>query len=196
MDCLYHLPRVNYHPASRQHAEERLFGKFEFEQARSFIKYVKSSKYHNLLVHLKYYGNKELGEFLGLCFGRELDAAHFFSMIDFIVPVPLHDKKLKKRGYNQSEWIAKGLSKVSGKEVIINNLCRETGNTTQTKKTIFDRWKNVENIFKLKNPALFEGKHILLVDDVLTTGATISACATAFSTCSGYKISIVTLSIT
>ncbi len=195
LSCFYHLPKTNYHLQKDNPVEKRFFGKFDIEYATSYFKYMKDSDYHQLLVELKYRGCKELGEYLGECFAKDLKNSFFINEIDVIVPVPLHPKRLKKRGYNQSEWIAKGLSKVIKKQLIIDNLYRKTANLSQTKKGLFERWKNVSGIFTVKNSEEFEGKHILLVDDVLTTGSTITACAEALSQVNNIKISVVTLAM-
>jgi ComF family protein len=113
--------------------------------------------------------------------------------VELIVPVPLHPKKEKLRGYNQAEIIAKGLSETTGLPVSTNNLIRVVYNPTQTKRSKTQRWENVKDIFKVTNPLLFERKHLLLVDDVITTGSTLEACGIALNTCKEVKISIVTL---
>ncbi|MCD7973434.1 MAG: ComF family protein [Candidatus Azobacteroides sp.] len=195
LSCLYYLPRTNYHFYKSNSTEERFFGKFPLEKATSFIKYVKGSPYHNLLTHIKYHGNKELGAFMGECFAIDLDKNSFFLDVDIILPVPLHQRKLKKRGYNQSEWIAMGIGKVLKKRVDASFLYRKSPGSTQTRKNAYERWLNVENIFAIKSAEKLKGKHILLVDDVLTTGATLASCANTLQSIEGIKISVATLSI-
>ena len=126
-------------------------------------------------------------------FGEDLLASDFVSNIDIILPVPLHPKKQRLRGYNQAEVIANGISEATKIPVITNNLTRLALNPTQTKRTNTERRKNVSGIFEIKDSTVFESKHILLVDDVITTGSTIEACGYALQNCDNLKISIATI---
>ena len=119
----------------------------------------------------------------------------FFEGIDMLVPVPLHKKKEKLRGYNQSEWIARGVSVITLIPVFTSGMVREKNTETQTHKSAFERWENVDGIFRVTIPEYFSGKHILIIDDVLTTGATIVACASAFDKVEDIRISILTLAV-
>ncbi len=136
---------------------------------------------------------KELGEEIGKHFGIDLMQSPQFSSVDVICPVPLHPQKEKKRGYNQSWWIASGIARQMQKELSDDNLKRLTATETQTRKNRFERWQNVEGIFELFHPEKFSGKHILLVDDVVTTGSTLEACAQAILSKTNAKVSIATL---
>jgi ComF family protein len=136
---------------------------------------------------------KELGAEIGKHFAIDLLQSPGFSSVDLICPVPLHPSKEKKRGYNQSWWIASGMAKQLNKELDSTNLKRVTATETQTRKSRFERWQNVEGIFELSNPEAFSGKHILLVDDVVTTGSTLEACAAVIHSSTNARISIATL---
>ncbi|MBN2774930.1 MAG: ComF family protein, partial [Prolixibacteraceae bacterium] len=149
--------------------------------------------YQKLIHFLKYKGLKEIGFEIGKHFGFEMAESGCFSDIDMIIPVPLHPKKLKKRGYNQSEWIAKGFAFGLKKPVNTDSLHRIVFTSTQTRKTRFERWKNVEGIFEVTEPDKFYNKHILLVDDVITTGSTLEACAFSMQKIPGIKISVASL---
>jgi ComF family protein len=170
------LPKTNFHKDKDNPVNKVFWGRVDVEMATSFYLFSKKSKVQNLLYGLKYKGVKEVGIVLGELFGFELKESIFYRDIDFIIPVPLHKNKLKKRGYNQSEWIANGLSKSMKVPVKLDSLYRKSDSETQTKKSRYKRWENVGEIFGLANNDL-EGKRILLVDDVVTTGATIEACA-------------------
>ena len=176
ISCVVNLPKTNFHKDKDNPVNKVFWGRVDVEMASSFYLFSKKSKVQNLLHNLKYRGVKEVGSVLGELFGFELNNSKFYKDIDFIVPVPLHQNKLKKRGYNQSEWIAIGLSKSMKVPVNIDSLYRRSDSETQTKKSRYKRWENVGEIFGLANNNL-EGKRILLVDDVVTTGATIEACA-------------------
>lgn len=136
---------------------------------------------------------KELAFFLGSRLGRELKSSSLFEDVDIIMPVPLHPSKKKKRGYNQSEWIVYGISDVFPKELSIDNLHRTFFTNTQTRKTRLERWENVAGKFAINDKELLKNKHILLVDDVLTTGATIEACAEVLLAIEGVRLSVATL---
>lgn len=194
LHCLYHIPRTNFHldPADNQ-VSRLFFGRVPVEYATSFFFFSKGSKYQTLLHNLKYKGMKELGAEIGKHFAIDLLRSPEFSSVDIICAVPLHPSKEKKRGYNQSRWIASGIAKQMNKELSDNNLKRITATETQTRKSRFARWKNVEGIFELSDPRVFAGKHILLVDDVVTTGSTLEACAQAILSKTDAKISIATL---
>jgi|TARA_B110000459_G_scaffold203905_1_gene262578 ComF family protein len=176
ISCVVNLPKTNFHKDKDNPVNKVFWGRVDVEMASSFYLFSKKSKVQNLLHNLKYRWVKEVGSVLGELFGFELNNSKFYKDIDFIVPVPLHQNKLKKRGYNQSEWIAIGLSKSMKVPVNIDSLYRRSDSETQTKKSRYKRWENVGEIFGLANNNL-EGKRILLVDDVVTTGATIEACA-------------------
>ena len=194
LKCLYHLPRTNFHAQPNNKMEQRFWGKFPVVRAAAFFRFQKDSPFQKLLHHLKYKGGKEIGQVLGEYFAEDLVLSDF-SAVDVIVPVPLHRKRLKKRGYNQSEWIAKGIAAKLQKPLNTNTLLRVIANPTQTKKSASERWENVEGIFEIKDREAFKNRHVLLVDDVLTTGATIVACATAILQCEGARLSVATLAI-
>jgi ComF family protein len=193
LHCLHHIPRTNHHLKADNPVAQLFYGRVPIEFATSFFYFSKGSKYQTLLHNLKYKGMKELGEEIGKHFGIDLMRSPGFSSVDVICPVPLHPQKEKKRGYNQSWWIASGMARQMQKELSDDNLKRITATETQTRKTRFERWQNVEGIFELTNPEAFSGKHILLVDDVVTTGSTLEACAYAILSKTDARVSIATL---
>ena len=195
LSCLHDIPKTNYHLIADNPVEKRFWGKVPIFRATSYFFFQKGSSFQKLLHILKYKGNKEIGELLGKYAAIDLLDSPDFTSIDFIIPVPLHPKKYKLRGYNQSEWISKGISEILNKPLDTTTLLRVRENPTQTKKTVFERFENTEGIFELSNTTLLAGKHVLLVDDVLTTGSTLEACARALLETPGIKISIFTLAI-
>lgn len=193
LHCLHHIPRTNFHLDPDNPVSQLFYGRVEIEFATSFFYFNKGSKYQTLLHNLKYKGMKEIGEEIGKQFGIDLLKSSDFSTVDVICPVPLHPQKEKKRGYNQSWWIASGISQQMNKPISVDNLKRVTVTETQTRKNRFERWQNVEGIFELSNPEEFSGKHILLIDDVVTTGSTLEACAQAILSKTSARVSIATL---
>jgi ComF family protein len=195
LKCLLHLPRTNYHNTAENPMEQLFYGRVRVERATAYFDFKKGSSYQKILHYLKYRGMKELGEYMGAQFATEIRDSDLLQSIDLICPVPLHPKKERKRGYNQSQHIAIGLSEKSGIPVDNRSLVRKQFSSTQTRKTRWERWENVESIFEVANPEAFEGKHVLLIDDVVTTGATLEACAATILKHCQAKISILTLAI-
>lgn len=193
LHCLHHIPRTNFHLDPENRVAQLFYGRVQIECATSFFYFSKGSKYQALLHNLKYKGMKELGAEIGKHFGIDLLQSNDFSSVDIVCPVPLHPSKEKKRGYNQSWWIASGISGQMQKELSDDNLKRVTATETQTRKSRFERWQNVEGIFELTKPEEFSGKHILLIDDVVTTGSTLEACAQTIISKAKAKVSIATL---
>ena len=194
--CFLKLPKTNYHLIPENQAIERLSGKVSLVKASSYFYYNKGGVAQKLISEIKYKGNRNLGEWIGGYLAKDMISSGFFQGIDYMVPVPLHRSKEKKRGFNQAEKIAEGIAQVTKIPLETNNVLREKANTSQTKKGIFDRWKNTRNLFNLKDTKLFKKKHILLIDDVLTTGSTLEAVAQSLLKSQGVKISILTLAIT
>lgn len=190
--CIINLPKTNYHLHNENPLNKIFWGRVSIEMVSAYYFFNKGNKVQNLLHQLKYKGAKNVGEKIGLLYGYELLESNNFKDVDFIVPVPLHPKKLKKRGYNQSESFANGLSQSLNKEVVTNLLLRTVNSETQTKKSRFNRWENVATIFTISNTLAIDGKHVLLVDDVITTGATIEGCAQLL-TQNNAKVSVVTI---
>ena len=193
LQCLHKLPRTNNFNEPDNLAETLLAGRFPFERVATFCVYSKKGVLQPLIRELKYNNKKEIGVLLGKLFGKDLLGSEFIKTIDFIVPVPLHPKKQKQRGYNQAQMIADGLSEATSIPVSNGNLIRSIFNPTQTTRTKTQRWENVKDIFDVCHPQLFANKHVLLVDDIITTGSTLEACAYALLKSSGIKISIATL---
>ena len=193
IECWHDLPVTNFHFNAENKVAQLFWGRVQIENATAFFAYNKGSRYQNLIHFIKYKGLKELGFETGSRFGTALTASPDFSSVDFVVPVPLHPKKQKIRGYNQSEWIAKGISESLKKPVSVNNLQRNLHTSTQTRKNRYERWENVENIFEVIRPDEFADKHILLIDDVVTTGSTLESCAFQLLQIENVKVSIATL---
>ncbi|MDR0892511.1 MAG: ComF family protein [Mediterranea sp.] len=193
--CNIKMPRTNYHRREGNTVERLFWGKIPIERATAFFFYRKGSDYRQILHALKYRGEKKLGETMGRLMASELQSSGFFEGIDLILPVPLHAKKQKLRGYNQSEWIAKGVAAVT-KLPLEPQLLRRVKNTeTQTRKSVVARWENVDGSFELLQPEILRGKHVLLIDDVLTTGSTTTACAEAMLKAEGIRISVLALAM-
>lgn len=192
ISCTLRLPKTGFHMHEENPVSRVFWGRVNIKAATSFLFFSKQGKVQNLIHHLKYRRQREVGIELGRLFGIELQKSPLFTNIDFIIPVPLHPKKLRKRGYNQSLVIAEGLSKSMSIE-IFTGLQRKIHSSTQTKKSRYERWENVKDIFEVINPKEIENKSILLIDDVLTTGATLEACATVLSEIPNITISIATI---
>jgi ComF family protein len=144
----------------------------------------------HLITQLKYGGNKKIGEYLGRVTGEFLQNSNRFSGIDYIIPLPLNIKKQQKRGYNQAAIIADGISTISKKPVLLNAVERNLFTETQTKKDRVDRWQTMQEVFTVTNEGVLENKHVLLVDDIVTTGATLEACGSKMLQVPGLKLSI------
>jgi ComF family protein len=191
--CLYHIPRTKYWFDAENPVAKIFWGRVFVQNACSFFFFSKGSRYRKLLHQLKYNGKPEVGFVLGKEFGFELGKIDAYKNIDYLVPVPLHPKRLKQRGYNQAEEIAKGLQESMGIPVSTDNLIRSGYTETQTRKSRTERVKNVSKAFKLDKPENFKDKHILIIDDVVTTGATLEECAAIVLESEGAKVSIATL---
>ncbi len=193
MDCWLDLPVSRYHLDPDNKVVRLFWGRVAIENGTSWFQYRKGSRYQKLIHFIKYKGMKDLGSEAGKRFGENLLQASGFCLADLVVPVPLHRRKQASRGYNQSEWIARGIATAMKKPLSTGNLVRHIHTPTQTRKNRFERWKNVEGIFNINNPQEYENMHILLVDDVVTTGSTLEACASEILKCQGAKVSIATL---
>lgn len=191
--CLSSLPRSN--TQINKEMEKGLWGKIPVGRAHSFLYYTKGGDVRKLLYELKYYRNPKIGHYMGRCMAEELVPTGFFDGIDYIIPVPLHKKKQETRGYNQSEQLAAGISSVVGCEVLDDVLIRVKQADTQTRKGHYERWINVKDVFDYVPSRDLSGKHILLLDDVFTTGATIVACADVLKQIPDLRISVLTLAL-
>ena len=194
LNCLYTLPKIE--PHHKKEIEQIFWGKIDIERAASFMYYRKGSPYNALMHKLKYKDAPEVGTRLAEMAAKELMDSGFFNGITRIVPLSLSKKKLRKRGYNQSEYIAMGLSDITGISVDNSLVKRDIANETQTHKNRDERWENVKDIFSVNGNFSLEDEHVLLVDDILTTGATICSCAATLQKECGCKISIFTLAYT
>ena len=192
--CLQQIPRTLLHQQKENPIEYQLRKKFRIRRGTAFFYYKKEKRYDELVHLIKYKGKCSLGHYLGQLMADELMTDDFFRNIDLIIPVPLHPKRKRQRGYNQSETIAHGVSKKTGIPLNTTALIRTKYNDTQVHHSYLDRLKNVQDSFQVVRPEELREKHLLLIDDVLTTGATITACIQALSTVEGIRISVLTLS--
>lgn len=193
--CLYGLPKTNYHKVIDNDIKFSFNIDSNITFAAAYCYYTKKGVFQEIIHNFKYKQQKQVGTLLGLLFGKDLAKTSHFQTIDKIVPVPLHARKYKKRGYNQSEYIARGLSKALDKPVLTDSLIRKIYTQTQTKKNAEERWENVKEAFAIQNTGQLKNQHILLVDDVLTTGSTLKACSNVILQVENTKVSIATLGI-
>ena len=185
-DCKYHANFVS----------KILWGRIKFDAAISLCSFSKESKIQKLIYALKYDNQPLIGEVLGVELGKEILKNSVIKGVNMIIPVPLHKKRERKRGYNQSYFIAKGVSKVLKAPINVNVLIKGTYKTSQTNKNRYHRWLNSNDTF-LKGCSDYdlENKHILIVDDVITTGATIENCVSVLKDIKGLKVSIATIAM-
>lgn len=191
--CRYQLPKTNFHLEKDNPVSRIFWGRVNIRAATSCYYFNKGGKIQRLIHQLKYMGGKEIGITIGRFLGADLKETPLFKDIDCIVPVPLHRSKRRKRGYNQSDYFAKGLSESMEATHINDNLYRASSGVSQTRKAHYERWGNVKSAFKVKRPDQLNGKHILLVDDVVTTGATLESCAQALLDIPDTTVSIATI---
>lgn len=193
--CHRKLPVTNMHTMPENRFTDRFIGRVYLESGAAMYHYKEDSPVQQLVHKLKYYGKFRIGIKLGEMYGKQLMQSDYFKNIDVIVPVPLHPRKERKRGYNQSDQFAMGLSKTMKKSWLKNGLVRTKYGISQTKKNQLERYENVMTSFAVGQTEELIGKHILLVDDVLTTGATLEACATKILEVPDTKISLATIAI-
>lgn len=194
LDCFDDLPHTSFEQHANNPLEKKFWGRVALVSAMGLVYFSKESIVQNIIHEIKYKGNKKAGYYFGNLMGKSLLNSNRFH-IDVIIPLPLFEKKEKMRGYNQSEILCHGIAEILNKPVNRNNVIRKVFTETQTKKHRVERWKNVENIFLVTNPTELEGKRILLVDDVITTGATIDACATEILKIKNVKLSVASLAV-
>ena len=191
--CALHLPETNFHRDPDNPVARVFWGRIYLQAATALYYYRKGGAVQKLIHRMKYDGHKEIGLYLGKLLGAEISKSPLFTDIDIIVPVPLHFRKQKKRGFNQAELIAEGIAEVTRIRINTKAVFREVPTDTQTKKSRYKRWDNVSEIFKLRDGHNLDGKHILVVDDVITTGATMEACLQALGAAPGTRLSAVSI---
>ena len=194
-DCRHNLQVTNFHFNNDNFVSKIFYGRVKIDNATALFRFEKKSLVQQLLHNLKYRGFEDIGGFLGDWLGEELKTLDDYKNIDIVIPVPLHKKKLKKRGYNQVSKFGKHIADSLNAEYLDNVLIKITNTKSQVFKNRFARWNSHDELFTIQNKELITGKHILLVDDIITTGATIEACANILNKTRDIKISVATMAI-
>jgi ComF family protein len=195
MRCISILPHTGYETIENNPVENIFRGRVNLRAASSQFYFSKGQLVQALIHQLKYKGNIALGEWMGKVMGRSLLESGRFSNIDYLVPLPLYADKEFKRGFNQAEVICRGMAHVMQIPLLDKQVIRQRSTETQTRKHRAERWENVDGSFAVKNAPLLHGKNILLVDDVITTGATLEACAQSLIKVPGVQVSLATVAI-
>ena len=193
--CLYKTPKTDGFSQQENSVSKLFWGRVQLENAAALYQFEKEGGVQKLIYQLKYEGGKNTGVFLGKQIGYAIKDSTYFQNIDYIIPIPLHPKKEKLRGYNQSKYIAKGIQEILKVKTNNHSLIRTKNTDSQTRKKRFSRWENMMNSFALKKTRKLQNTHILLVDDVVTSGATLEACAHKLLDIEGAKVSIVTIAV-
>jgi len=193
--CFASLPETGFFDMQNNPVEKLFYGRVKIEAAASAYYFNKHSIIQTLIKELKYHGNKEAGIFFGKQIGKYLKNSKRFESVDAIIPVPLNIRKEKKRGYNQSLVIAQGIVKEFDIPILNNILIRSSNTDSQTKKNRLDRFQNMQNVFEINKNISIVNKHFLLIDDVITTGATLEACSSILLAIPDVKISIVSVAM-
>ena len=196
LECKHDLPETNFTDQPNNSVEKMFIGRIPIESATSLFFFYKKGKIQEAIHQLKYKNHQEIGTLFGDWLGEEIKNSTRFNKIDYIIPVPIHSKRLKKRGYNQLTNFGLSLSKVLNVPFLDHALIKKETTETQTHKGRIDRWENVKTLFELQNSNTFKDKHILLIDDVITTGATLEACSNQILQCKNVRISIAVMAYT
>lgn len=194
--CQLSLPYTHFETQHPNPVEQMFWGRINIEAAAAYLFFRQGNATRRIMHRIKYSGEKELAQYLGRQMGQNLKNNPRFAGIDAIIPIPLHKTKQRKRGYNQSEWFAKGLAEKLDTPLLTDVLLKTTATKSQTTKNRWQRWLNMGHQFTIHHPEKIKDKHILLVDDIITTGATLEACANALQQQTNCKISIATMAIT
>lgn len=191
--CYLNLPKSNFHKGIQNPVASLFYGRVQLEFASSFYVFQKKGSIQKIMHAIKYKNNKDLAVLTGKWYAEDLKEHPIIKTANCVIPVPLHSKKLKQRGYNQSEEFAKGLA--DGLNIVLNTnvLIRSAFTQTQTRKSKYERWENVEDVFEIKDPESLKHHHVILVDDVITTGATIEACSVKLQEIEGIKVSVLSI---
>lgn len=194
-NCRHDLPVTNFHFDDSDEIKKVLFGRVKIEHGTALLRFQKKGIVQHLIHNLKYKGHQEVGKFLGEWLGTELKDIDCYKKIDTVIPVPLHKNKLKKRGYNQVSLFAIEIANCLNAEYCDSVLVKITNTKSQVNKSRLARWNKSDEIFSVQNIEQLNNKHVLLVDDLITTGATIEACAIQLLKAKNIKISVATMSI-
>ena len=190
LECEVDLPYTNFHLIPDNTVARQFWGRVPLKSCSALLFFTKGTKVQNLLHQFKYNNRPEIGVKLGEMYGRILLGTEGYVSPDVILPVPLHPKKMRKRGYNQSDYFAQGLANTLKVPVLKSGLQRAENTSSQTKKNRFSRYENMKDMFFVPEIDTLKGKHILLVDDIITTGATLEACSVPLLEVSGTTLSI------
>ena len=193
LQCIHELPHTEFEKYANNPIERIFYGRINVEAAHAGFYFSKGELMQTLVHDFKYKGNKDIGIYLSKMMAEKMMDSGRFKNIDYLIPLPLFADKEFKRGFNQAKIICDGMSEVMNIPVLANNVTRIRFTETQTKKHRTERWDNVAESFTVQNPEPLRNKHIMLVDDVITTGATLEACAQKIAAIAGTKISIITL---
>ena len=196
ISCRHDLPFTHYTFHKDNKVEKSFYGRIPIEEATSLLHFFKKGPTQELMHNLKYRNKQKIGSVLGFWMAESIKKSNRFKNINAIVPVPLHKKRFKQRGYNQLTKFGEMLSEALELPYVPNNLIRIASTKTQTRKFRVERYSNVDTKFYVKDPSEFENKHILLIDDIITTGATVEACYNAFNKVHNFKMSLATMSYT
>lgn len=193
--CRHHLPVTNFHFDNTEAVKKVLYGRVKLENASALLHFTKKGIVQQILHNLKYRGHEDIGEFFGKWFGAELATLEAYKTIDVVIPVPLYKTKLRKRGYNQVTKFGKEIAKALHADFIDTVLIKTKSTKTQVFKGRLTRWNDDGALFDISEDQSLTGKHILLVDDIITTGATVEACATVLLKIDNIKLSLATMAI-
>jgi ComF family protein len=196
LGCRHHLPLTNYHFKAPEEMKNSLVIRDAFKGATALFYFRKKGKVQQILQHLKYKNQQIIGAVFGQWLGAELKQCSAFMAVDLVIPVPVHSKRLKKRGYNQVSTFAKEIAKSLGADYIENVLTKVVHNKTQVFQSRKERWRSVQHSFKLTNTRCVLNKNVLLVDDLITTGSTAKACLQSLNKGKPKSVSLATIAIT
>lgn len=196
LQCLSTLPVTGFIQQPGNPVEKIFYGRAQVQHAGAAFYFTKQSVMQNLVFALKYRGNKEAGLYLGKLLGRQIAESGRFNTVDAIVPLPLNPKRERQRGYNQAAIIAEGIQTEWNRPILTKAVARKQYTQTQTHKGRVERWQSMQDVFEVRDTAALENKHILLIDDVVTTGASLEACATPMLQVPGVTLSIATVAYT